>query len=74
MEEIANEATGYFDNLFCAVNCDPMKEFLNAVPRKVTPEMHDTLSKLQWSPHNVTLNKARDSCFMLVGETLIQAR
>ena len=37
-------ATGYFDNLFCAGNCDQMEECLNAVPRKVTPEMHDTLS------------------------------
>ena len=39
-----NVATGYFDNLFCAGNCDQMEECLNAVPRKVTPEMHDTLS------------------------------
>ena len=44
MEEIANVAIGYFDNLFCAGNCDQMEECLNVVPRKVTPEMHDTLS------------------------------
>ena len=44
MEDIANVATGYFDNLFCVGTCDQMEECLNAVPRKVTPEMHDTLS------------------------------
>ena len=44
MEDITNVATGYFDNLFCAGTCDQMEECLNAVPRKVTLEMHDTLS------------------------------
>ena len=44
MEDIANVATGYFDSLFCAGTCDQMEECLNAVPRKVTPDMQDTLS------------------------------
>ena len=44
MEDIANVATGYFDNLFCVGTCDQMEECLNAVPRKVTPDMQDTLS------------------------------
>ena len=44
MEEIANVATGYFYNLFCAGNCDQMEECLNVVPKKVTPKMYDTLS------------------------------
>ena len=44
MEKIANVATVYFDNLFCAGNCDQMEECLNVVPKKVTPKMHDTLS------------------------------
>ena len=44
MEKIAIVATGYFDNLFYAGNCDQMKECLNVVPRKVTLDMYDTLS------------------------------
>jgi len=44
VEDITNMATGYFDNLFCAGTCDQMEECLNAIPRKVTLEMHDTLS------------------------------
>ena len=44
MEDIANVATGYFDNLFCASTCDQMEECLNVVPRKVTLDMQDTLS------------------------------
>ncbi|KAL0010846.1 hypothetical protein SO802_005954 [Lithocarpus litseifolius] len=44
-EEIAKVATDYFDNLFCAGTCDQMEECLNAVPRKVSPDMQGTLSK-----------------------------
>ncbi|KAK9988414.1 hypothetical protein SO802_028653 [Lithocarpus litseifolius] len=43
-EEIAKVATDYFDNLFCAGTCDQMEECLNAVPRKVSPDMQGTLS------------------------------
>ncbi|XP_075665883.1 uncharacterized protein LOC142635634 [Castanea sativa] len=44
VEDIANVAIGYFDNLFCAGTCDQMEDCLNAVPRKVTPDMQETLS------------------------------
>ena len=39
MEDIVNVATGYFDNLFSAGSCDQMEECLDAISRKVTPEM-----------------------------------
>ena len=44
VEDIANVATDYFDNLFYAGTCDQMEECLNVVPRKVTPNMQGTLS------------------------------
>ena len=43
MEDIANVATSYFDNLFCAGTCDQMEECLNVDPRKVTPNMQGTI-------------------------------
>ena len=44
MEDIVNVAAGYFDNLFYAGSCDQMKECIDAIPSKVTPEMQHMLS------------------------------
>ena len=59
MEDIANVATSYFENLFCTSTCDQMEECLNAVPRKVTPEMHDILSS------EFTAEKVRVALFQM---------
>ena len=44
MEDIANVAMNYFENLFSSSSCDRMEECLNAVLHKVTPDMIEILS------------------------------
>ena len=44
MEDIANVAAGYFDNLFSVGPCDQMEECLDTVSSKVTHEMQQMLS------------------------------
>lgn len=45
VEDIANVATDYFENLFSSGSCDRMEECLNAVQHKVTPDMNEILSR-----------------------------
>ena len=45
MEDIANVATNYFENLFSLGSCDRMEECLEAVQHKVTPDMKGILSR-----------------------------
>ena len=39
MEDIANVANDYFNNLFATSNCDQMEECLSKVTNKVTSSM-----------------------------------
>lgn len=39
VEDIANGANDYFNNLFAASNCDQMEECLSKVTNKVTSSM-----------------------------------
>ena len=45
VEDIANVATNYFENLFSLGSCDRMEECLEAVQHKVTPDMKEILSR-----------------------------
>ena len=44
MEDIAGVALDYFQKIFTVGECDRMDECLNAVPHKITAEMHQTLT------------------------------
>ena len=44
VEDIANGANDYFNNLFAASNCDRMEECRSKVTNKVTPSMIQILS------------------------------
>ena len=44
VEDTANVASDYFNNLFAASNCDWMEECLSKVTNKVTPSMIQILS------------------------------
>ena len=45
VEDIANVATNYFENLFSLGSCDRMEECLEVVQHKVTPNMKEILSR-----------------------------
>ena len=45
VEDIANVATNYFENLFSLGSCDRMEECLEAVQHKVTPDMKEIPSR-----------------------------
>ena len=41
VEDIANVAIDYFDNLFSAGSCDQMEDFLSAATSKVTTDKQE---------------------------------
>ena len=45
IEEIAEVASDYFQNIFKVGTCDRMEECLNAIPHKMTDEMLEVLSR-----------------------------
>ena len=44
IQDIAGVATSYFQNMFRPGTCAQMEEWLNAVPHKITTEMHQLLT------------------------------